>query len=163
MPVSDDGDLVRAYGFVAIYFAYLEDCVNDRLSQVEPLLCNVVDAPLDKVLRWRFSDRVEVLRKVFSWAEANGPSFDHKDEQLLDAEHTLSGCLEAAKERNDTLHSPIIADLTSGDVTRHSREGEQPVTSAGVYELANRIFALRGCVERLRFTLNSMLGIPRLV
>ena len=163
MPLHNDGDLVRAYGFVAIRFADLEDGVDERLRQTEPLLPNVSSTPLDSILRWRFSDRVKALRSVFRWAKTNGPSFVRKDQELPEAEEALAQCLKAATERNDTLHSPIIADLRTGDVIRHSRDfGPHPVQAAEVYELANDIQAVASAVGRLRFTLNSILGRPRL-
>ncbi len=162
MPLHNDGDLIRAYGFVAIYFAYLEDVLNDRLRQAETLLPDVSDKPLNRILRSRFIDRVEVLRNVFRWAVTSGPSFDRKDQELQEAEEALSACLVKAQERNDTLHSKIIPDPRTGHVIRHSRKlGLQPVTAAEVYELANDIQAVESAVLRLQFTLNSMLGRPR--
>ena len=163
MPLHDDGDLVRAYGFVAIRFASLEDCIDARLRQAEPLLPNVTDKALDSVLRWRISDRVKVLREVFCLAKTSGPSFRDKDQELENADQTLSYCLEAAKKRNDTLHSPIIADLRTGDVIRHSKNlGPHTVETAEVYELANGIGNLSSALEQLRFTINSILARPRL-
>lgn len=162
MPLADDGDLVRAYGFVAIRFATLEDSIDDRLRQAEPLLTNVSDKQLDNILRWKFSDRVKVLRKLFGWATTNGPDFAYKGEQLHRAEQTLSACFDAAKIRNDTLHSPIIADLRTGEVIRHSRFGFHRVEAAEVYRLANQISCLDSGVGHMRFTVNSMLERPRL-
>ena len=163
MPLHNDGDLVRAYGYVAIRFTSLEDRIDNRLCQAETLLPDVIDKPLCRILRWRFSDRVEVLRSVFRWAMTSGPSFDRKDQELREAEEALSACLMKAIERNDTLHSPIIADMRTGDVIRHSRElGPHPVEAAEVYELANDIVTVTSAVTRLHFTLNSMLGRPRL-
>ena len=90
--LHDDGDLVRAYGFVAIRFASLEESVDERLRQADPLLPNVGEKPLERILRYRFSDRVETLRRVFRWATNHGPEFPNKDDELDRAEHALSAC-----------------------------------------------------------------------
>lgn len=163
MPLHDDGDLVRAYGFVAIRFASLEDVVDDCLRQIEPLLKQVEKRrPIGHVLRWQFSERVKALRKVFRWAKTNGLDFEHKDYELARAEKILCMCLKAAKKRNETLHSPIIADLRTGAVIRHPRDtGPYKVISKEVYELANGISNIESAVRGLGFTINSMLGRPR--
>ena len=162
MALEDDGDLIRAYGFVAIRFATLEEGVEDRLRQAAPLLPNVTKKSLDELLGFWFSDRIQVLRKVIKWATMNGPDFPDKGDELQRAERGLSGCLEAAKERNDTLHSPIIADLKTGEVIRNSRvHGYRVVESAEVYQLANAIADLDSEVARMRYPLNSILGLPR--
>lgn len=162
MPLSDDGDLVRAYGFVAIYFAALENSIADCLRKAEPLLQNVSDQDLNSILRWRFSDQVTILRDLFCWAKTNGPTFVNKDSQLIEAEDALSECLKAAKDRNDTLHSPIIANLRTESVIRHSNSGYHTVLPRDVYRLANHIDDLFGAVGYMQFTLNSLLGRHRL-
>ena len=163
MALEDDGDLIRAYGFVAIRFATLEESVDDRLRQATPLLPNVTQKAVDELLRYRFSDRVRVLRDVLRWTTTNGPDFPDKGNELSRGERGLSACLDAAKERNDTLHSPIIADLKTGEVIRNSREfGYRKVESGEVYQLANAIADLDSEVAWMRYPLNSILGLPRL-
>ena len=163
MPLNDDGDLIRAYGFVAIYFANLEDRVNERLRQAEPLLPNVEQHSLDSILRRGFQTRVKVLTRLIDWAEAEGPDFQSRTEDLAHAREVLAACRRVATDRNEALHSPIIADLRTGDVTRYSRDhGAYSVLSGEVYDLANSIDGVAGGVIGMGFTINSVVGRPRL-
>ena len=82
MPLENDGDLVKAYGFVAIRFATLEDSVADRLKQAEPLLVHVGGLELDKIVRYRFSDQLKILDNILDWSKDHGPDFENKDDEL---------------------------------------------------------------------------------
>jgi hypothetical protein len=65
MPIQDDGDLIRAYGFVAVYFATPELSLDDRLSDAAPLLSTVEPQPAAVLMeKKRFAEKAKILKRA---------------------------------------------------------------------------------------------------
>jgi hypothetical protein len=154
MPLlRDDRDIIRAFGFVAIYSSDLEDEVAELLRAVTafaPLVRNVESL--------HTSDQARHLRKHLKDLFSRSNSWPYKPEEERRVEATLRAVERVAKERNEILHSPLQADLRTGNITQHNRRRNtrRPISSAEVYALAQRIFDVRSGVLGLQFPIERL-------
>ena len=133
--IPDDGDIVRALGFVAMYSSWLEQDVDDVLD--------VLGEERNGWLRWPVSRKVkEALRRARG---IGNESSKRLEQALLHAESLF-------ERRNELVHGRIFAEherdfLKSGRQSVPTRE----VTFGELQDLANSLFDARG--ELLRVSL----------
>ncbi len=147
MTLVDDGDLIRALGYVALYSAYLEEAIDEVFSATTA----VNGAHHPKMDRWQSSRKLDHIdQSISGWVGLT-------DE--LTRFHTCIGPLKALLERRNLIvHGRIYSDQRTGDVLKPARAGcpEIPARSADLYDLANELFAARNP------SLNAaMFAIPR--
>lgn len=147
MSLNDDGDLIRALGYVALYSAYLEEAIEEVFTAVNSV--NRVDDP--RMDRWQISRKLDHIGKSMGgWVKT-------ADELSLFL--ACIGPLKALLERrNLAIHARIYVDPKTGDVLKPARAGypDVPVLSADLYHLANELFEARNpCLKA------SMFAIPR--
>ena len=147
MPLVDDGDVVKALGFVAMCCAHLEGEVTNCLrmlighdSHVKPSLkrqpISVQIKAIVKSIKRHAPMSQEMQRTVGSFRIVQA---------LLD-------------ERNDLLHGRIFGNLDGApDEIESSRNGVRRVLrSADIYWLANDIDKAQGAMLSAQFALHRM-------
>lgn len=147
MALTDDGDLIRGLGYVALYAAYLEEAIEEVFSAVNSV--NGIHDP--KMDRWQISRKLDhISQSMGGWAG------------MADELTRFLACIDPLKalleRRNLVIHARIYADPKTGDVLKPARAGypEVPAVSADLYDLANELFQARNpCLNA------SMFAIPR--
>lgn len=147
MALTDDGDLIRGLGYVALYAAYLEEAIEEVFSAVNS--ANGVHDP--KMDRWQISRKLDHVSQLMGgWAG------------MADELTRFLACIDPLKalleRRNLVIHARIYADPKTGDMLKLARAGypEVPAVSADLYDLANELFQARNpCLNA------SMFAIPR--
>ena len=146
MALTDDGDLIRGLGFVALYAAYLEEAVDECLEVVL-----AQDAERDEGLYRRpTSQKIEYIHKQLRELEP-------LSEELERFLQVLPEICELLEKRNFVIHGRVYAVPNVGDVRLSGRRGvpEQPANSAELYALANDLFSARNpLLHALKFSLN---------
>ena len=129
--LSDDGDIVRALGLVTMYFAHLEQVLNDCLDQAsthhgyQRLPGNYLG----------FERRRRHLRSF-----VNGCEGDASHLRLADS--FLRSCWHCARLRNRLVHGPIVSNPGRKTVELiESGDSRKAVTlnSARIYKIAQDI------------------------
>lgn len=161
MPVRDDGDIVRAIGYLAIYFTNLEDAVDELIQSATASRTWAADPDIDKR---NFRDRLRHIKRGFRDAFAARRPYEYMDYDQRMVAAVMSACKQAAKDRNAMLHLPIFGDPHNrGRTFQRLRDGRQNLLrSSQVYNLANRVSDLDAKVYGLRFVLMHILTKPDL-
>lgn len=132
MPLADDGDIVRALGFVTMYTAWVEEDVDDLLRMMESV------EPFDeKKQRWQISRKLEHAAKLVRLL---------KSDDLDSLPSALEGAVELFDHRNEFVHGRIYAGHDRVDYIKGGRPNAptKPITSSELYALANDIWNYRG-------------------
>ena len=147
MPLNDDGDLIRALGYVALYAAYLEEAIDDVLLAV----CSVNKDADRKKLRWPVSRKIDFIHQSME-------DWNNLSTELSRFTNIIVMLSELLERRNFYIHGRIYADRKSGDILKPAREGypEIPAMSSDLYSLANDLFGARSLCQH-----TSEFAIPR--
>jgi hypothetical protein len=132
MPLTDNGDIIKALGFVTLYAAYLEESIDLCVDALA-----AVDEQVPKRLkRWPISDKLEYCKEQL--------------EPLARGNNEMAGLIDNCSYaqslfelRNDVVHGRIYGGLGGEpDVRRSGRSGmpDRPIDSKELYELANTLF-----------------------
>jgi hypothetical protein len=130
--LKDDGDTVKALGFVTMYSAWLEEDVDDLLRCLD-----VVEPFTEDIQRWPISRKLthaaDLVRRLDS-------------DEVRDLPDALEDARQLFERRNDVVHGRIYAGHDRKDYLQSGRRHIPPrvVTSAELYELANQIWEYRG-------------------
>jgi hypothetical protein len=132
MPLADDGDTVRALGFVTMYAAWVEEDVDDLLRLLEP-----VEPFNEKKQRWQISRKLRHAAKLVRLL---------KSDELDGLPDALEDAIEIFERRNDFVHGRIYAGFDRIDYIKGGRPNAptKPITSMELYTLANEIWDYRG-------------------
>jgi hypothetical protein len=148
MPIFDDGDPVRGLGFVAMYFAHLEDGV-DRVLEATKQITTVPT----RLENYRVGDKVRFLRKALRRALLTNPTtYPNDDERQI--KRVLRACKAVISARNDVLHQPIFGDMRGEQYQQKWNGPRRKVLSRDIYQLANTIHNVCGGV----YSLESIVG-----
>ena len=154
MKLHDDGDLIKALGFVALHSAYLEDELEELtglISQHHSMHKNIQS--------FRASDMARHLRKTikdwFDEVQENYP-VNYGQQEITRAQKMLRRVEAVAKIRNDVLHSPIFGDDHGGAAQKSKHHGNRKITSKYVYTLAECINNLSAQVYGLQFVVGRL-------
>lgn len=150
MPLVNDGDIVRALGYVTLYSAYVEEAIDDC---VEVLLA--ADPAVDvRIRRQPASEKIRYCgRQLESYGE-----IPTELRYLLGALEHIRRLLE---RRHDVVHGRIYGGVPGqGDVRRSGRQGipDRQVTSEELYALANDLFEAQAPLQHA-----SMFRLPRFI
>jgi hypothetical protein len=141
----DDGDPVKALGFVALNSAYLEDEMARLVEIVQGF------APLhENIQSFRLADQARQVRKTLAKEFAAVPNYADKQMHAWRTHRILRDIETIAAERNEVLHSPLIGGRAV-PVLR-SRRGPRRLPSRDIYELSERIANAQGLVMELQST-----------
>lgn len=152
MTIADNGDIVRAVGFVAIYGAYLEDRIallTDMTKEVIPFKENIDF--------YSASDQANHLLKALREKFSSSPYYVSKNQDIKDIE-ILAEIKGYLKKRHVVIHSTLISKTRSGEVLRKNRRDvtTKPVKSKEVIDLANELFGLQSKISALKFPIRRL-------
>lgn len=131
--IEDDGDIVRALGFVTLHASYLEE-------QTE-LLVNLLE-PIKKYSKgWQVSDKITHAKKTIRKLQ---------NEEFNGLIQDLSTCTDLFLDRNELTHGRIYGGINRPDTLKSSRPeiSDRPVTSGELYQLANELSDFRIAISR---------------
>lgn len=136
MPLSDDGDIIRGLGFVALYAAYLEEQVDNLLIMLEPL-----EASPELKHHWPISRKIDKSKSLVRMLE-----FDCREFLLESLNHSKS----LFEKRNEVIHGRIYASFDRPDTLKSGRPNvlNRQINSAELYELARNLASVRGEIYR---------------
>lgn len=137
MTLADDGDPIRGVGLVTIYAAYLEEQIDQLLTQLE-----VLERFSNQEQRWPISRKLAKAKRLVAQL-----SFEYRDAMLND----LDACSERFQWRNEVVHGRIYGGANDRpDTLKSGRPNvpDRPVDSAELYQLANDLDALRASIYR---------------
>lgn len=132
MALPDDGDLIKALGYVAMYAAWLEEDVDDILRIMAPARefdGAVQRLPIGRKLK-HARETVELLGS----------------DELDDLVEALEAAADVFEMRNELIHGRIYSDPQQGELLKSGRAGieTRQITSAEIYVVADQIWAFRG-------------------
>lgn len=136
MQIKDDGDIVRGLGFVALYAAYLEEQIDCLLFLLSP-----IKNFSEKEQKLPTSSKVKLAIQRVSELE-----FAYRADMLSD----LGISAELLKMRNEVIHGRIYSSHDRPENLKSGRPQipDRPIESAELYDLANKLFAVRFSVYR---------------
>lgn len=131
--MENDGDIVRALGFVTLNASYLEE-------QIEEFIHLLNDYKKYKG-GWQISTKIKHAKTVIS--ELDGRRF-------ADLIADLDTCLTIFEDRNALVHGRIYAGLDRPDTLKSSRPGvsDREVTSSELYQLVHEMKEFRSAIHR---------------
>ncbi len=131
MPLANDGDVIRGLGYVALYFAYLEEAIDDLLESLER--CGV--ALPQNMMRRSTSQKIAFCRDSIQPHVASS-------QEMASLDGALQYAADRFEERNDVIHGRIYAQFEGPDMRRSGRRGvpDRPITSEELYSLANNAY-----------------------
>ena len=144
--IEDDGNEVRAVGFIAIHAAHLEARIDDLLRHLSP----VVPYP-EKEQRWPVSDKISACKKRLNKLDSD---------KYQELKGDLKKCKEHFDWRNEILHSQLFSPEYNENNLVSRRPGVEPrsVDAKELYILANNLKILDSAIYR-----PQILDIPRSV
>lgn len=154
MPIIDNGEIVRAVGFVAIYGAYLED----RIAELVDMTGEHINLRKN-IHKLSATDQSRHLLKSLKIQFDNVPDYFSKADDKKRTITVLNNVEGFLKERHHVIHSILISD--GGDIItqKNRRTGsEEPVKSDELINLANDIYELQSQVNGLKFPIKTLLG-----
>ena len=144
--LKDDGDLVKALGYVSMYSACLEEDVDDLLRVLKEV------EPFDEgKQRWPISRKLGHTATIVRRLESD---------EIRDLPQDLEEAGELFERRNEVIHGRIYAGPNQRDYLQSGRPAVpvREITSAEVYQLANEIWGYRGA-----FTGPPLFRLPRAI
>jgi hypothetical protein len=155
MPITDNGDIVRAVGFVAIYGAYLED----RIAELVELSEKHINLRKN-IHKLSASDQARHLLTSLKIKFDKAPQYHSKDSDIEKVTITLNAVEPVLKERHHVIHSTLISNSRDGAVTQKNRRSntEDQIESKEIIDLANEIFELQSQVSSLDFPIKRLIS-----
>jgi len=131
--MEDDGDIVRALGFVTLNASYLEE-------QIESLL-ELLSLYSEYKGSWQISSKIKHSKATLTDLDKN---------RFSDVIIDLDTCLRIFEDRNALVHGRIYAGLNRPDTLKSSRPNvpDRVVESSELYQLANEMQKFRSAVYR---------------
>lgn len=144
--LQDDGDLVRALGFVSMYAAWLEEDVDDLLRELHK-----IEAFDNTVQRWPISRKLRHAAAIVRRLDSD---------EVRELPNHLEEASELFERRNEVIHGRIYAGPNQRDYLQSGRPDvpTREINSAEVYQLANEIWGYRGA-----FTGPPIFRLPRAI
>ena len=134
--IPDDGDEIKALGFVTMHSSHLERKVDDLLFKL-----SLIDEFTLKQQKWPISRKINKAKEVLNSIQGDF---------ILDLVEDLEKCREHFEWRNELVHGRIYSpeyhqeNLESGRPNIPNRK----VTSEELYTLANNLVELQSRIYR---------------
>jgi hypothetical protein len=131
--VEDDGDIVKALGFVTLNASYLEEQIELLVDLLEPVR--------------QYSKGLQISSKITHSRKAIRKLSGNQFDSLLE---DLNTCTELFLDRNELTHGRIYRGINRPDTLKSSRPeiSDRAITSAELYQLANELTNFRLAVHR---------------
>lgn len=149
--IKDDGDIIKAAGFLTIYSGNLEDDL-DKLYEIAKSFC----PELSEYEHLRFADKARHMRKALASRFKLAPDYPQKAGEEPRVKAVLQNCKVMAEARNAILHSSIYVERDGRVMTKNKRRGTRAIGSAEVYDLANKTWGMHGAVYGLQFAVKRL-------
>jgi hypothetical protein len=149
--LNDDGDIIKACGFLAIYSGNLEDEL-DELYGIAKSFC----PQLSDYEHLRFADKARHMRKALLRKFKEAPTYPQKSGEEPRVRAILNHCKVIANARNEIFHSSIYSEPDGRTMMKNKRRGTRPIASGPVYKLANEVWDMHGAVYGLRFAVTRL-------
>ena len=149
--LNDDGDIIKACGFLAIYSGNLEDEL-DELYAIAKSFCG----ELSDYEHLRFADKARHMRKALARQFAAAPSYPGKASEDQRVRAILQHCKVVAEGRNEIIHASIYAGPDGRTMLKNKRYGIRNISSGEVYELANEVWGMHGAIYGLQFAVTRL-------
>lgn len=153
MPINDNGDIIRAVGFVAVYGAYLED----RVAELIDITKGVITFR-DNINLLSANEQAKHLLKAITKEFENASDYLTKEQDIAQISAVLSAVEPHLKDRHVVIHSTLTSK-SGGDVIirKNRRTGiEEQVESKEVIDLANDLFSLQSQINGLKFPVGRL-------
>ena len=151
--LNDDGDIIRAVGYVAVYGAYLEDRIAELIELTEKSI------ELRKnIHNLSASDQVKHLLTALTKKSVNIPTYRSRDADIKEITQTLKSVQLFTEERNHVIHSVLMSN-TAGIITQINRRSKTRVliNSKEVIDFANDLFSFQTKLSSLKFPIKRLL------
>lgn len=155
MPINDNGDIVRAVGFVAIYGAYLEDRVAELIDMVKEII-----SLKENIDFLSASDQAKHLHKALKGEFSNATDYLTKNEDIKQINRILDAVEGHLKDRHVVIHSTLTSKSNGDVIIRKNRRtnSEEEVSSKEVIDLANDLFELQSAINGLKFPVQRLIS-----
>jgi hypothetical protein len=139
MSLIDDNDPIRALGFITVYSAYAEQCIDDLLDLLGE--DSLKRAQATKKIR-----RLKEMADLFEWANDEGERF----------QSLLSEAEAIFDKRGEYIHNRYIGCSNGEIIMKPGRPDrlEEKVTSGTLYEFANFVFDMSSAFNASKFWLS---------
>jgi len=151
--IPNDGDPVRALGFLVLYSGNLEGAIKEELERIQRAQIVPVN-PTAKTLGGKIGE----LRKFEAEYAANHPK--GAENEL----HVITDVLNALKDFTQTDRNPLVHGSITGEsgskgltLTDNTTGARRAITSEEIYDAANFAFELIKGVMALRYVLKDHL------
>jgi hypothetical protein len=136
MTLTNDHDIVRGLGFVALHAAYLEEQIDNLLFMLQP-----VEPYPEEEQRWSTSQKIKKAKRLVAPMD-----FQYQDNLLAD----LDVSKQLLEWRNEVIHGRIYANFDRPDTLKSGRPNvpERVVDASELYDLANQLVEARVAVYR---------------
>lgn len=131
MHLNDNGDMIRALGFVALNAAYLEEQIDECLERfISAGLSN------ENFRKMQVSSKIKEIKIKLG-------TFVPLPNELVYLPDYLDTVRNLLEKRNEVIHGRIYVDPELGDIRRSGRRGvpDKAATSLELYSLANELSA----------------------
>lgn len=131
MTLNDDGDIVKALGYLAFYAAYVEEAIDECLLKLTPHDPN----PPKKLQRFPTSQKIAYIKLRLDSKKLT--------QELTHFPDLLDTLIDLFDERNEFIHGRIYGSLQGkSDILRPGRPAgtEREVSSRELIDLANLFF-----------------------
>jgi hypothetical protein len=144
MRLEDDGDIIKATGYVAIYAAYLEESIDECVEFLIYLNgFSIKDA--SKI-------RKEQTKCKLDFIEEQVLLLDYDSFEVTNYVKNLTQIYELLIERNNVIHCRIYALPVVGDTQISSKNNtKKAIDSKYLYSLAGELFNSRDYFKNLTF------------
>ena len=143
--LKDDGDIIKALGYVALYAAYAEEVIDECTS----ILSEPDKNKPKNLYRYPISKKIEYLKERISLKPLNT--------ELITFPALLDYVEDLFKSRNEIIHGRIYGNTQgTDDILRSAKPtgADRGVNSAELYDLANCFFStLAGFTHASYFSL----------
>ena len=141
--IEDNGDIIRAIGYVTYFSAHLEALIEKMVEELEPVK--------QYKGRRQVSDRIKHAKKALRKLDAD------KFDDLIGDLHT---CLDIFDDRNKWIHRTLFGGQGKADFLRSSDPNipDMDAHSSEVCQLANELDSYRREMHR-----SVRLDVPRAV
>jgi hypothetical protein len=126
--LKDDGDIIKALGFVTLYAAYLEEAIDELLARLGD-----IEKFGEDERKWIISKKIKQAKKILNNLDK---------EKFEDLIKKLDSCKALFEHRNELIHGRIYGRNDRPDILKSGRPNipDREVDSAELYELATEFF-----------------------
>lgn len=135
MNLKNDGDLIKALGYLVLYASYVEEAIDnciDVFTQYYPLLSKELSKQTTK----------QKIKFIQSYFDGNPPSEELVRTQFL---NLLKYVIRLFEGRNEIIHGHIYGNMRLGEfdklTSNRKNDEERAITAGEIYDLANAFFS----------------------